>query len=65
MNNFDETVFVKQLTNLAPGWVDAINKYGLMYEVFSTFLNDFGYVQTMSDEEFLQRVNSAMLEWDI
>lgn len=62
---YNETDFVKRLTNLAPGWVDAIDKYGLMYEVFSTFLNDFGDVQTMSDEDFLQRVNSAMLEWDI
>lgn len=65
MMKYNETNFVERLTNLAPGWVDAIDKYGLMYEVFSTFLNDFGDVQAMSDEDFLQRVNSAMLEWDI
>lgn len=59
--------FVERLNELAPEWLQEIYKYGLIYEVFSTFSNESmdAEIEDMSDQTFINFVNSAMLEWDI
>lgn len=59
--------FVERLNELAPKWLQVIYKYGLIYEVFSTFSNESmdAEIEDMSDQTFINFVNSAMLEWDI
>lgn len=59
--------FVERLNKLAPEWLQEIYKYGLVYEVFSTFSNESmdAEIEDMSDQTFINFVNSAMLEWDI
>lgn len=59
--------FVERLNELAPEWLQVIYKYGLIYEVFSTFSNEStdAEIEDMSDQTFINFVNSAMLEWDI
>lgn len=61
---YSEQEFIQRLTELAPGWVDAINKYHLMYEVFTSFNNDVDG-SYLEDEYFLTHVHHAMLEWDL
>lgn len=59
--------FVERLNELAPEWLQEIYKYGLIYEVFSTFSNESMDVEIedMSDQTFINFINSAMSEWDI
>lgn len=59
--------FVERLNELAPERLQEIYKYGLIYEVFSTFSNESMGVEIegMSDQTFINFVDSAMLEWDI
>ena len=46
-------------------WVDNIENYGLLWEVTLSSGLTGSDVLLLNDEDFLQKVNCGMVEWDI